>query len=137
MKARTKPTWQLSEGDRARLLAILADIPPDATETDPAFLRLLEAWEAAAVPWNALLTVPCYHARDGSWLTGGVPAVVDAIRVHVGEPSPADRTRPATFVRLRRNSVILAGGIRRAAARERPRITVRGYDGESHVPEVR
>jgi hypothetical protein len=58
MKAHTKPGWQLTEDQRAELRGLLADIDVEGPEDAPAFVRLLEAWEAVKSPWDALPTVP-------------------------------------------------------------------------------
>jgi hypothetical protein len=80
--ARTRPAWTLSEAQRTELRGLLADIDVEGPEDAPAFVRLLEAWEAVKSPWDALPTVPAYHAK-GVWLTAGVAVVVSAIRRHV------------------------------------------------------
>ena len=85
MKAKTTPAWRLAEEDRAQLRNLISAVPRDADETDPHFVELLSYWEACRVPWNARPTVPAYRAHGDKWVTGGVAAVVLAIKAHCGD----------------------------------------------------
>jgi hypothetical protein len=64
--------------------ALLSE-PEDIGVDHPAVLALLTYWEGCKVPWNALPTVPCYHARD-AWLVESIASVLAAIAVYLREP---------------------------------------------------
>jgi hypothetical protein len=77
-----KSRWRPTEEERHELTRLVDGVDLEAGEDAIAFVQLLDAWEAVKPPWDALPTVPAYHAK-GVWLTAGVAVVVSAIRRHV------------------------------------------------------
>jgi len=68
----------LTQADRQRLRAIVC-----AVEAGEAVLEvLLDVWEALAVPASEA-TLPAYRHRDGTWVTAGADAVLDAIKAYL------------------------------------------------------
>lgn len=83
-RIRPRPTgWALTREQKAELRDLLADVDPNAGEGDPRFLALLACWRGCEPPWDSYPTAPAYLCSDGGWLTAGLLAVVEAIRVHI------------------------------------------------------
>lgn len=76
----------LTAAHGTELRRLIAQVPPDAAEDDPAFIRLCERWReikiATGLPWDFRPSVPAYRARGRAghvWITGGVGAVLAAL----------------------------------------------------------
>ncbi len=84
MRRRPKTEPVLSPEQGERLSALLAAVPADADDHDPALLVLLEAWDEARVPYSPQRVLQAYRCRNGSWLVGDVQQVLSVIRRVVG-----------------------------------------------------
>jgi len=91
------PPPALSRETREQLRSLIAAIPAEGDEADPAFLRLLDVWERADVPYGARPLVPAHRCFGGEWVTGGVPGVLAAIKAHCGEITQDERNRTCLF----------------------------------------
>jgi hypothetical protein len=68
----------LTAEQREDLRECLGAIPDGARDSHPAFLSLLEHWHRIPSEFRPVV-VPAYLTRGGTWLTAGVPQVMDAI----------------------------------------------------------
>jgi hypothetical protein len=75
---RRQPPPALTAEQREDLKRMLGAVPDGAGESHPAFLALLEYW--FEIPSDSRpIAAPAYRTRGGTWLTAGVPQVVDVI----------------------------------------------------------